>query len=75
LFCVSKSYTPLFKIWKKEFIRMRTFQVNMKKPSKGERLKWTPLKDLKPTKLTKELTKGNKVVLTPQKHSPAQLVP
>jgi hypothetical protein len=29
-----------------------------KTPSKGDRLKWTPLRELKPVKLTEELVKG-----------------
>jgi len=34
--------------------------------TKGERLGWTPIKDLKPVELTPELTKGRKKVFTTQ---------
>lgn len=39
-----------------------------KVPSKGDRLKWTPLRELKPVKLTSDLVKGK--VLTERDLSP-----
>ena len=32
-----------------------------KNKSKGDRLNWTPLKDVKPVRLTENLTKGERV--------------
>ncbi len=37
---------------------------NGRTPSKGERLKWTPLKDVRRVKLTRQLTTGRQLTST-----------
>ena len=40
---------------------MRTVDKNASTPSKGDRLKWTPLREAKQVPITKKLTKGRNV--------------
>ncbi len=48
-----------------------------KAPSKGDRLNWTPLRDVKPVVLNKELTKGRRLdnVISNNSHPANFLVP